>query len=305
VVSDRLVREDVFTSLYIKECVVEVRKTKYGNEEVTSEIPNAPLSSRRYLDENGIVMKGQKVKVGDILVGKVTPRGQVDSSPFNKFLEVLFKAKSRGIKDTSLRVLNGEEGIVHSVQRLSKKDGHQLPLNVIEIIKIYIVQRRYLNEGDKMSGRHGNKGVVSKIVPIEDMPHLPDGTPIDVILNPLGVPSRMNIGQILELHTGLAAHKLNIKIATPVFDGMNNKEVVELMSEAKIDSFGNTMIFEGITGETLSKPVCVGMMYLLKLSHMVEDKLNARDVGKYSIITQQPPGGRALNGGQRLGEMEF
>jgi DNA-directed RNA polymerase subunit beta len=210
-------------------------------------------------------MKGHKVKAGDILVGKITPRLQVFSTPADKLLEGIFGVKARSVKDTSLRVLNGEEGIVHSVQRFSKKYGHQLPVDVQEIVKIYIVQRRHLNEGDKLSGRHGDKGVVSRIVPIEDMPHLPDGTPIDVILNPLGIPSRMNIGQVLELHLGLAAKKLDIKIATPVFDGLTSSEIDDIMQEAQISNLGCTTIIEGMDGEVSSKPISVGIKYLSKL----------------------------------------
>lgn len=304
IMSERVVMEDRFTSVHIDEYTIEKRNTKQGSEEITRDIPNISEAAKKYLDTDGIVVPGTEVKVGDILVGKVTPKGQAQLSPEDKLLHAIFGEKSRNVKDNSLRIPNGGEGIVQSIKRFSKEDGYDLPADVLEVVKVYVVQKRKIQEGDKMSGRHGNKGVISRILPIEDMPHLEDGTPVDIMLNPQGVPSRMNIGQILEIHLGMAAKKLGIKVATPVFEGLTNKELDEIMAEAGMTNFGKVKLIDGQTGEAMDKPIAVGVMYMLKLSHMVDDKLHARNVGPYSLITQQPLGGKAQNGGQRFGEME-
>lgn len=304
IMSERVVMDDRFTSIHIDEYVIERRNTKQGAEEITREVPNISEGAKKYLDADGIVALGTEVKVGDILVGKVTPKGQVQLSPEDKLLHAIFGEKSRNVKDNSLKVPNGGEGIVQAIKRFSREDGFDLPADILEIIKVYIVQKRKIQEGDKMSGRHGNKGVISRILPIEDMPHLEDGTPVDIMLNPQGVPSRMNIGQILEIHLGMAAKKLGIKVSTPVFEGINDKELNEIMEEAGMTNYGKVTLIDGQTGEPMDKPIAVGVMYMLKLSHMVDDKLHARNVGPYSLITQQPLGGKAQNGGQRFGEME-
>ncbi|ATQ35777.1 DNA-directed RNA polymerase subunit beta [Mesoplasma entomophilum] len=309
VMSERVIMEDKFTSVHIDEYVLEVRNTKQGAEEITSEIPNISDNAKKYLDNEGIVAIGTEVKTGDILVGKVTPKGQTQLSPEDKLLHAIFGEKSRSVKDNSLKVPNGGEGIVQSVKRFKAKsaanpDGIDLPADVLEVIKVYIVQKRKIQEGDKMSGRHGNKGIISKVLPVEDMPHLEDGTPVDILLNPQGIPSRMNIGQILEIHLGMAAKKLGVKIATPVFEGVNSNDLDEIMAEAGMENYGKVKLIDGQTGEAIDKPISVGVMYMLKLSHMVDDKLHARSVGPYSLITQQPLGGKAQNGGQRFGEME-
>ncbi|ATZ16682.1 DNA-directed RNA polymerase subunit beta [Entomoplasma freundtii] len=304
IMSERVVMEDRFTSIHIDEYSIERRNTKQGAEDITRDVPNISEAAKKYLDADGIVAPGTEVKVGDILVGKVTPKGQAQLSPEDKLLHAIFGEKSRNVKDNSLRVPNGGEGIVQSIKRFSREDGFDLPADVLEVIKIYIVQKRKIQEGDKMSGRHGNKGVISRILPIEDMPHLEDGTPVDIMLNPQGVPSRMNIGQILEIHLGMAAKKLGVKVATPVFEGLNDKELNEIMTEAGMTNYGKVKLIDGQTGDVMDKPIAVGVMYMLKLSHMVDDKLHARNVGPYSLITQQPLGGKAQNGGQRFGEME-
>ncbi|WP_381415475.1 DNA-directed RNA polymerase subunit beta [Spiroplasma endosymbiont of Anurida maritima] len=303
IVSERLVVEDVFTSIHIEEYTIERRQTKQGAEEITREIPNISENARKFLDEDGLVIIGTEVKPGDILVGKVTPKGQIQLSPEDRLLQSIFGEKSKNVKDSSLRAPNGGEGIVQSIKRFSR-DKYELAADVIEIIKIYVVQKRKIQEGDKMAGRHGNKGVISKILPLADMPHLEDGTPVDIMLNPLGVPSRMNIGQVLEIHLGMAAKKLGLKVATPVFDGMTNDELIEIMDQANMKNFGKEKLIDGKTGEAFDNLISVGVMYMLKLSHMVDDKLHARNVGPYSLITQQPLGGKAQNGGQRFGEME-
>jgi len=303
VMSERVVMEDRFTSIHIDEYTIERRNTKQGEEEITREIPNISENSKKYLDSDGIVAIGTEVKHGDILVGKVTPKGQVQLSPEDKLLNAIFGEKSRNVKDNSLKVPNGGDGIVQTVKRFTRED-YDLAPDVLEIVKVYVVQKRKIQEGDKMSGRHGNKGVISRILPVEDMPHLEDGTPVDIMLNPQGVPSRMNIGQILEIHLGMAAKKLGIKVATPVFEGLNEQELDEIMQEAGMTNFGKVKLIDGATGEVMDKPIAVGVMYMLKLSHMVDDKLHARNVGPYSLITQQPLGGKAQNGGQRFGEME-
>ncbi|WP_031542461.1 DNA-directed RNA polymerase subunit beta [Mesoplasma photuris] len=306
IMSERVVMEDRFTSVHIDEYTIEIRNTKQGAEEVTSEIPNVSEQAKKFLDEDGIVRIGTEVKVGDILVGKVTPKGQAQQlSPEDKLLQAIFGDKSKHVKDSSLKVPNGGEGIVQAVKRFKVEDGYDdLGADVIEKVIVYIVQKRKIQEGDKMSGRHGNKGIISRILPIEDMPHLEDGTPVDIMLNPQGVPSRMNIGQILEIHLGMAAQKLGLKINTPVFEGLNEEELKDIMAEAGMTNFGKVNLIDGQTGEMIDKPISVGVMYMLKLSHMVDDKLHARNVGPYSLITQQPLGGKAQNGGQRFGEME-
>ncbi|PPE05852.1 DNA-directed RNA polymerase subunit beta [Williamsoniiplasma lucivorax] len=304
IMSERVVMDDKFTSIHIDEYVIERRNTKIGPEEITREIPNISEAAKKFLDSDGIVAPGTEVRVGDILVGKVTPKGQTQLSPEDKLLHAIFGEKSRNVKDNSLRVPNGGEGTVQSIKRFSREDGYDLPADVLEIIKVYIVQKRKIQEGDKMSGRHGNKGVISKILPVEDMPHLEDGTLVDILLNPQGVPSRMNIGQILEIHLGMAAQKLGVKIAAPVFEGLTSTELDDIMAEAGMTNFGKVKLIDGQTGEVMDKPIAVGVMYMLKLSHMVDDKLHARNVGPYSLITQQPLGGKAQNGGQRFGEME-
>lgn len=304
ILSERLVKDDVYTSMHIEEYTLERRRTKQGKEEITREIPNTSETARKFLDDDGIVLVGTEVKEGDILVGKVTPKGQTQPTPEEKLLSILYGEKSRNVKDNSLRVPNGGAGIVQSIKRYARADGYELPSEVEEIIHVYIVQKRKIREGDKMAGRHGNKGVISKVLPVEDMPFLADGTPIDIMLNPLGVPSRMNIGQILELHLGMAAKTLGIKVATPVFDGLKNNDLLNIMKEAKFNGFDKVDLYDGITGQKFDNKISVGVMYMLKLSHMVDDKLHARNVGPYSLITQQPLGGKAQNGGQRFGEME-
>lgn len=304
IISERLVKDDVYTSIHIEEYTLERRRTKQGKEEITREIPNTSEQARKYLDDDGIVLIGTEVKEGDILVGKVTPKGQTQPTPEEKLLSILYGEKSRNVKDNSLRVPNGGAGIVQGVKRYARADGYELPSEVEEIIHVYIVQKRKIREGDKMAGRHGNKGVISKVLPVEDMPFLEDGTPIDIMLNPLGVPSRMNIGQILELHLGMAAKTLGIKVATPVFDGLKNSDMMDIMKEAGFNGFDKVALYDGQSGEKFDNKISVGVMYMLKLSHMVDDKLHARNVGPYSLITQQPLGGKAQNGGQRFGEME-
>jgi DNA-directed RNA polymerase subunit beta len=304
IVSERVVIDDRFTSIHIDEYTIERRQTKQGKEEITREIPNISEASKKYLDEEGIILVGSEVKVGDILVGKVTPKSQIQLSPEDKLLHAIFGEKSRNVKDNSLRVPNGGEGIVQSIKRFSREDGHDLPADILEIIKVFVVQKRKIQEGDKMAGRHGNKGVISKILPVEDMPHMADGTTVDIMLNPQGVPSRMNIGQVLEIHLGMAAQKLGIKVSTPVFEGVKEKDLEEIMSEAGMVNYGKIDLTDGRTGEKFDKPISVGIMYMLKLSHMVDDKLHARNIGPYSLITQQPLGGKAQKGGQRFGEME-
>ena len=304
IMSERLVKEDVYTSIHIEEKSIECRETKLGPEEITRDIPNVGDKAIEQLDSRGIIMVGAEVKEGDILVGKVTPKGQSEVSPEEKLLLAIFGEKTREVRDNSLRVAHGEAGIVQSVRVFKRKDGYDLAPGVSEVVKIYIVQKRKISEGDKMAGRHGNKGVISKILPVEDMPYMADGTPIDIMLNPFGVPSRMNIGQVLEIHLGMAAKKLGVKFATPVFDGINNEELADIMREAGVSMDGKMVLHDGRTGEPYDERVSVGVMYMIKLAHMVDDKLHARSTGPYSLVTQQPLGGKAQNGGQRFGEME-
>ena len=304
IMSERLVKDDVYTSVHIDEYAIECRDTKLGPEEITRDIPNVGDEARKNLNSDGIIMIGAEVKEGDILVGKVTPKGQAELSAEEKLLLAIFGEKSREVKDNSLRVPHGGAGIVHDIKIFDRKNGDELQPGVNRVVKVYIVQKRKISEGDKMAGRHGNKGVISKILPIEDMPHLEDGTPLDIMLNPLGVPSRMNIGQVLELHLGYAAKQLGLYIATPAFDGLHREDLESLMKEAGMNEDGKQPIISGRTGEYFDSPVSVGIMYFVKLSHMVDDKLHARSVGPYSLVTQQPLGGKAQNGGQRFGEME-
>ncbi len=304
ILSERLVKEDVYTSIHIEKYEAEARETKLGKEEITREIPNVGEDGRRYLDERGVIIPGAEVEEGDILVGKITPKGQTDPTPEDKLLLAIFGEKSREVRDSSLKVPHGGGGIVQSVKYFSRDNDDELPPGAREVVQVFIVQKRKISEGDKMAGRHGNKGVISKILPEEDMPFLPDGTPIDIMLNPLGVPSRMNIGQVLEIHLGMAAKKLGVHIATPVFDGVSNDDLVEIMKEANMQMDGKTKLYSGRTGDAYDNDVSVGVMHMIKLDHMVDDKLHARSVGPYTLVTQQPMGGKAQNGGQRFGEME-
>lgn len=373
-------KDDTYTSVTISEYVIKCLHTKNGDEEISRDIPNVSDETKRYLNEDGIILVGAEVKGGDILVGKISPKGQVDLSAEEKLLQVIFGEKTKNVRDNSLRLPYGGDGVVCNVKHFSVQNGDELSDDVIEVIKVYVAQKRKIQIGDKMAGRHGNKGIISRIVPVEDMPHFEDGTPIDVLLNPLGVPSRMNIGQIFELHLGYAARKLSekylitlcyekdakklheyfnldercceliirdmgeliaqrgvqssadalnkinlfdiniilsrlgislddvmLKVATPVFEGVNRDDLENLMRDAGIDPIktkGKFKLYDGQTGEPFTHDIAVGVMYMLKLNHMVDDKIHARSVGPYSKITQQPIGGRSQNGGQRFGEME-
>ena len=304
ILNERLVRDDVYTSIHIDVYPIECRDTKLGPEEFTRDIPNVSEEARKNLDDTGIIRIGTVVKDDDILVGKVTPKGIAELTSEEKLLHAIFGEKTREVRDTSLRVPHGGEGIVHDIKVFTKENSDELPAGVTKIVRVYIAQKRKITVGDKMAGRHGNKGVISLILPEEDMPHLPNGETVDVLLNPLGVPSRMNIGQILEMHLGMAAQKLDIFIATPVFDGANRTEIIDALKEAGIDEDGKAVLRDGRTGEAFDHRVSVGVMYMLKLHHMVDDKLHARAIGPYSLVTQQPLGGKAQMGGQRFGEME-
>ena len=305
IMNERLVKEDVYTSLHIEDYETQCRDTKLGPEEITRDIPNVSEEARKNLDENGIIKIGTEVKEGDILVGKVTPKGMADLTSEEKLLHAIFGEKTREVRNSSLTVPHGGEGIVHDVKVYTKKDNDDLPSGVSKVVRVYIIQKRKIQIGDKMSGRHGNKGVISLILPQEDMPYLPDGTPIDIMLNPQGVPSRMNIGQVLELHMGMACKKLGVHVATPVLDGASSEDVKAMMREAGLDEDGKTVLYDGRTGEPFDHRISVGVMYFVKLHHMVDDKLHARSTGPYSLVTQQPLGGKAQNGGQRFGEMEI
>ena len=296
IMSERLVKDDVYTSIHIEEHTLECRMTKLGKETITRDIPSTSEEAKAFLDERGIIIPGAEVKEGDILVGKTTPKGQTEPSSEEKLLRAIFSEKTKDDKDSSLRVPHGGAGIVLDVKIFSRERGDELAPGVEEVVRVYIVQKRKISEGDKMSGRHGNKGVISRILPVEDMPFLPDGTPVDIMLNPLGVPSRMNIGQILEIHLGMAAKKLGMKIATPVFDGITNSEIMDLMKKADLDEDGKSILFDGRTGDAFDERISVGVMYMIKLVHMVDDKLHARATGPYSLVTQQPLGGKAQNG---------
>ncbi len=304
ILNENLVKDDKYTSLHLEDYEMQCRETKLGPEEITRDIPNVSEEARRNLDENGIVAIGTEVKEGDILVGKVTPKGMAELTSEEKLLHAIFGEKTREVRDTSLRVPHGGDGIVHDIKIYTRKDNDELPAGVSKLIRVYIIQKRKIQVGDKMSGRHGNKGVISLILPQEDMPYLPDGTPVDIMLNPQGVPSRMNFGQILEIHMGMAAKKLGVHIATPVFDGAHISDIEDMMEEAGMDKDGKTVLYDGRTGEAFDHRIAVGVMYMIKLHHMVDDKLHARSTGPYSLVTQQPLGGKAQFGGQRFGEME-
>ncbi|WP_347861731.1 DNA-directed RNA polymerase subunit beta [Salimicrobium sp. PL1-032A] len=304
IMSERLVKDDVYTSIHIEEYESEARDTKLGPEEITRDIPNVGEDALRDLDDRGIIRVGAEVSDGDLLVGKVTPKGVTELSAEERLLHAIFGEKAREVRDTSLRVPHGAGGIVLDVKIFNREDGDELPPGVNQLIRVYIAQKRKISEGDKMAGRHGNKGVISKILPEEDMPFLPDGTPVDIMLNPLGVPSRMNIGQVLELHLGMAARQLGERVATPVFDGAREEDVWETLAEAGLPRDAKTILYDGRTGEPFDNRISVGVMYMIKLSHMVDDKLHARSTGPYSLVTQQPLGGKAQFGGQRFGEME-
>ena len=304
IMNERLVKDDVYTSLHIEDYEIQCRDTKLGPEEITRDIPNVSEEARKNLDENGIIRIGTEVKEGDILVGKVTPKGMADLTSEEKLLHAIFGEKTREVRNSSLTVPHGGDGIVHDVKVYTKADNDEMPSGVSKVIRVYIIQKRKIQVGDKMSGRHGNKGVISLILPQEDMPYLPDGTPVDIMLNPQGVPSRMNIGQILELHMGMACKKLGVYMATPVLDGAKADDIANMMAEAGMDPDGKTVLYDGRTGEPFDNRINVGVMYMIKLHHMVDDKLHARATGPYSLVTQQPLGGKAQFGGQRFGEME-
>ena len=304
IMNERLVKDDVYTSLHIEDYEIQCRDTKLGPEEITRDIPNVSEEARKNLDENGIIRIGTEVKEGDILVGKVTPKGMADLTSEEKLLHAIFGEKTREVRNSSLTVPHGGDGIVHDVKVYTKADNDEMPSGVSKVVRVYIIQKRKIQVGDKISGRHGNKGVISLILPQEDMPYLPDGTPVDIMLNPQGVPSRMNIGQILELHMGMACKKLGVYMATPVLDGAKKDDIANMMAEAGMDPDGKTVLYDGRTGEPFDNRINVGVMYMIKLHHMVDDKLHARATGPYSLVTQQPLGGKAQFGGQRFGEME-
>ena len=324
-ISEDLLKNDAFTSIHIQSFECESRETKLGPEEITRDIAGLSANAKKNLDENGIVRVGTEVKPGDILVGKITKKGETEPTAEQRLLHAIFQEKSGDVRDTSLKVKNGEGGIVVAVQVFKAEDHAELANGVLEKVKVFIAQKRKIGVGDKMAGRHGNKGVVSRVLPREDMPFLEDGTPLQIVLNPLGVPSRMNIGQVLEVHLGLVAHSLGWKICTPVFDGANEKDIKQLLRDngfvspvynadgtPKLDENGQPItkvdgkirVFDGRTGEEFENPVTVGYMYYLKLHHLVDDKIHARSIGPYSLVTQQPLGGKAQFGGQRFGEME-
>ncbi|NLW02940.1 MAG: DNA-directed RNA polymerase subunit beta [Clostridiaceae bacterium] len=303
-ISEELVRDDIYTSIHIEEYESESRDTKLGPEEITRDIPNVGEDSLKDLDERGIIRIGAEVRSGDILVGKVTPKGETELTAEERLLRAIFGEKAREVRDTSLRVPHGESGIVVDVKVFSRENGDELPPGVNQLVRVYVAQKRKISVGDKMAGRHGNKGVISRVLPIEDMPFLPDGTPLQIVLNPLGVPSRMNIGQVLETHLGYAARALGWKIASPVFDGANEQDIFETLKLANLPEDGKTILYDGRTGEPFDNRVTVGYMYFLKLAHLVDDKIHARSTGPYSLVTQQPLGGKAQFGGQRFGEME-
>ena len=303
-ISEDLVRDDVLTTIHIEDYDCEARDTKLGPEEITREVPNVGDDVLKDLDENGIIRIGAEVRPGDILVGKVTPKGETELTAEEKLLRAIFGEKAREVRDTSLRVPHGESGTVVNVKIFTRENCDELAAGVHKVVRIYIAQKRKIAVGDKLSGRHGNKGVISRILPREDMPYLPDGTPLQIVLNPLGLPSRMNVGQLLETHLGYVAKQLGWKVATPVFDGAKESDIVELFKKQGLNPTGKFPIRDGRTGELLDAEVTVGYMYMLKLYHMVEDKIHARSIGPYSLVTQQPLGGKAQFGGQRFGEME-
>ena len=303
-INEKIVRDDVFTSIHIEEYEIEARDTKLGPEEITRDIPNVGEDALKDLDERGIIRIGAEVRAGDILVGKVTPKGETELTAEERLLRAIFGEKAREVRDTSLKVPHGESGTIVDVKVFTRQNCDELSPGVNMVVRCYIAQKRKISVGDKMAGRHGNKGVVSRILPQEDMPFLPDGTPLDIVLNPLGVPSRMNIGQVLEVHLGYAAKALGWKIMTPVFDGAHEEDIRACLREAGYDEDGKTQLYDGRTGEPFDNRVTVGYMYFLKLHHLVDDKIHARSTGPYSLVTQQPLGGKAQFGGQRFGEME-
>ena len=303
-ISERLVKEDVYTSIHIEEYDCECRDTKLGPEEITRDIPNVGDDGLKDLDEDGIIRIGAEVRPGDILVGKVTPKGETELTAEERLLRAIFGEKSREVRDTSLRVPHGEAGTIVDIKIFTRENSEELAPGVNQVIRCYIATKRKISVGDKMAGRHGNKGVISRILPEEDLPFLPDGTPVDIVLNPMGIPSRMNLGQVLEVHLGMAARALGWKVATPVFDGAKDYEIEDLLEEAGLRRDGKTILYDGRTGEQFIKPITVGVMYMMKLHHLVDDKIHARSTGPYSLVTQQPLGGKAQFGGQRFGEME-
>ena len=303
-INEKMVRNDVYTSIHIEKHEIEARDTKLGPEEITRDIPNVSDDLLSNLDERGIIRVGAEVHSGDILVGKVTPKGETELTAEERLLRAIFGEKAKEVRDTSLKVSHGEYGIVVKVEEFTCENSDELAPGVNKVVRCYIAQKRKLSVGDKMAGRHGNKGVVSRILSQEDMPFLPDGTPLDIVLNPLGVPSRMNIGQVLEVHLGFAAKHLGYKVETPVFDGAHEEDIREALKQAGLREDGKTVLYDGRTGRQFDNPVTVGVMYYLKLFHLVDDKIHARSTGPYSLVTQQPLGGKAQFGGQRFGEME-
>ena len=304
ILSRRLVQDDSLTSINIKDYNVEVRETKLGPEIVTRDIPNVSEESLRHLDENGIVQVGSEVKAGDVLVGKITPKGEQELSSEERLLRAIFGEKAKDVRDTSQRMNNAGGGKVVGVKIFSRENGHELKAGVLMQIQIFVAQLRKIGVGDKMAGRHGNKGVVARVLPVEDMPFMEDGTPVDVILNPLGVPSRMNLGQLFETHLGMAARALGYRVATPSFNGVTDKQISDELEKAGFARDGKSQLFDGRTGEAFEERTTVGVMHMIKLHHMVSDKIHARSTGPYTMVTQQPLGGKAQNGGQRFGEME-
>ena len=303
-ISERMVKEDRFTSIHIEEYECEARDTKLGPEEITRDIPNVGEDALKDLDERGIIRVGAEVRPEDILVGKVTPKGETELTAEERLLRAIFGEKSREVRDTSLKVPHGEKGKIIDVKVFSRENGDELSPGVNHLVRVYVAQKRKILQGDKMAGRHGNKGVIAKVLPEEDMPYMEDGSPVDIVLNPLGVPSRMNLGQIMETHLGWAARMLGMSVATPVFDGAHAEDIAEWLQDAGLPADGKTWLRDGRTGERFSRPITVGLIYMLKLAHLVDDKIHARSTGPYSMITQQPLGGKAQFGGQRFGEME-
>lgn len=303
-VSEKMVKEDMFTSIHIEEYESEARDTKLGPEEITRDIPNVGEEALKDLDERGIIRIGAEVRAGDILVGKVTPKGETELTAEERLLRAIFGEKAREVRDTSLKVPHGESGMIVDVKVFSREAGDELSPGVNQLVRVFIAQKRKVSEGDKMAGRHGNKGVIARILPEEDMPFLPDGTPVEIVLSPLGVPSRMNIGQVLETHMGWAAQVLGLHVASPVFDGVQEEDIFKAFEESDLPMNGKTVLKDGRTGKPFDNEVTVGYIYMLKLAHLVDDKIHARSTGPYSLVTQQPLGGKAQFGGQRFGEME-